>query len=127
MNKLFGQILLDIRSYKTDQPLVVDDTDKYPSDHDSSQKDFEYPSPQLTIYESTIKQNSIQHLSCDSWKFLFFQTMSDIIVEMSHGHAALDEMICECRNVYWDNPTFWPKIDDFRISYDASNAINYYT
>ncbi|CAF1463108.1 unnamed protein product [Adineta ricciae] len=84
--------------------------------------------PGLSIYNFSIKQNPIQFFSEDSLKFLLFQTLTDIICEMNQDQASFNDLICECRGFYHNNPSMWSHIEDFKVNYKSSSqAIFYYT
>lgn len=125
VDKLFKKISMDMKPNSIHQSsLPIPEC--YRNDITPSVS-FERPSPPFAIYHSTIKQNSICHINQDSGKFLFFQTMTDIIVEMRHGPEALDEMICECRDIYYDNISILSEIERFKKTYREAKSIYHYT
>ncbi|CAF1431739.1 unnamed protein product, partial [Adineta ricciae] len=126
ISTLFEKISTNIQQFNRNHSISTRD-ELRPNDTLGNQR-LRDPFPGLSIYNFSIKQNPIKFFSEDSLKFLLFQTLTDIICEMNQDQASFNDLICECRSFYHNNPSMWSHIEDFKVNYKSSSqAIFYYT
>jgi tetratricopeptide (TPR) repeat protein len=129
MDDLFEEMNKDIEVYisKTNPSRRVEN-DIYTEPIPLTTYYNERPPPSLSVFNSTLKQSmTVRHLSKESLKFVSFLSLRDIILQKSYGKSELTEMCIACRGIHSANNVHLKNIDDLQRSYDASEAIQYYT
>ena len=73
------------------------------------------------------EQTSFCNVTFDNQSFLTFQLLVDIILRLDRNEFARHELLEVCRENYSDDQIELDKIDAFECTYDARNAIRWYT
>jgi uncharacterized protein YqfB (UPF0267 family) len=84
--------------------------------------------PSLSVFNSEFKQTTpIRHLTKESFKFVSFLIMRDILIKRSYGKDELKEMCTTCRRLHGTNPIELQNIDYLEKHYEQNEAVQYYT
>ena len=87
----------------------------------------EMPLP-IAIYGLTHSpQKSIQDLTKDEVRFMWFQLLLDVLLRLPRNTTAMNDMLVVARAHYSADPTELRKIDDFTRTYDSTKALWWYT
>jgi hypothetical protein len=92
--------------------------------------DIDKALPSLSVFNSTLTQATqatvIRHLTKESFKFVSFLIMRDILIRNSYEKEELVEMCVTCRGLQ-ENDKELKSIDQLKMNYDPDQAIKYYT
>ncbi|CAF1175285.1 unnamed protein product, partial [Didymodactylos carnosus] len=77
--------------------------------------------------EQNVKETSIQCLTNEQGKFIWFQLIIEVLFRMPQNIKAKSELISECQLQYENNSFEQKKIDEFNKSYCSHDAIRWYT
>ncbi|CAF3469718.1 unnamed protein product [Rotaria socialis] len=77
------------------------------------------------LFDST--QRSLQELSKEQASFMWFQLVTELLLRLPHTPDSKAEMVTECRSHYKENGVQLEKITIFENTYQACNAIKWYT
>lgn len=81
----------------------------------------------ISVFDNKSEQTiSIQQLTKESLEFLYFLTMIEILLQISHNPIEQTEMWEFCRKIYVNDAQL-NYIDKLSMSYSACDAIKYYT
>lgn len=97
--------------YEASRPITTSDIDKAPAS--------------FSVLNSKLGQGtSIQHLTKESFKFISFLLLRDILTRTSYGKGEVEEMCTICRCLH---PSELSNVDELENFYDSEQAIQYYT
>ncbi|CAF4033510.1 unnamed protein product [Rotaria sp. Silwood1] len=68
-------------------------------------------------------QQTMRDLSKEAASFMWSQMLLDVLRQFSNDAHALHDMISMCQEQYRDSPVQLNKIEEFRVNYNGSNAI----
>jgi tetratricopeptide (TPR) repeat protein len=110
---------------------ISDDVKKLPSQISTVITDDELLNeeliPPVGIFNSSLKKKSFYSLSTDSLKFILFQTLVHVLIDMKHDENAFKEMLRVCRHQHEDSVAQLQNIEKFKKEYKSIHAIRYYT
>lgn len=72
-------------------------------------------------------QRSIQDLTKDEVRFMWFQLLLDLLLRLPRHTTAMHDMLVVARSYYSIDPTELRKIDDFACTYHSTKAAWWYT
>jgi tetratricopeptide (TPR) repeat protein len=87
-------------------------------------KDDDLP---MSVFHLEERQNSLQNLSEESAKFMWYQSILRVVRLMSKYYNSKTEMIVECRANYHNDEIEKKKIHDFELNYAPAKAFWWYT
>ena len=82
----------------------------------------------MAVYGLThAPQRSIQDLTKDEVRFMWFQLLLDVLLRLPRNTTAMHDMLAVARSYYSTDPTELRKIDDFARTYQSTKAVWWYT
>jgi hypothetical protein len=84
--------------------------------------------PEISVFSSEPKNNSIKHLNKDSIWFIRYQLLFELILKLEKSTMAVEEMIYVCKNLCDDSEQTKAQIREFeKDAQDAFKSIYWYT
>ncbi|CAF1349577.1 unnamed protein product, partial [Didymodactylos carnosus] len=111
-NLLFEQLEKDILDQKRD---------------DATPTTYKEALPSLSLFKKDEKNSTIRNLSKESVRFIHFQLLIDILLDMEESDTTKEIMLKECRRCYQNNNIELEKISKFDQEYKSDKAIWWYT
>jgi tetratricopeptide (TPR) repeat protein len=81
----------------------------------------------ISVFHLEERQNSLQNLSEESAKFMWYQSILMVLRLMAKYYNSKTEMIVECRANYHNDEIEKKKINDFELNYAPTKAFWWYT
>lgn len=81
----------------------------------------------MSIFHLEEKQNTLQKLTNESVKFLWYRSVLTVLPLMAKYCNSKEEMLAECRKCYVNDEIENKKIDEFAQTYEPHNAFWWYT